>query len=129
VPQCDEIETLKKTVQLPNIDLLLANLSSRFMGKCPNCGLVTNQQAVCLICPQFATCINCEQTNLSKHAHEEHLDSCCFIKSFTGEVIYLYKRRHWKFESLYEDYMGRFYEEGRASNTNKTEYKLVERKI
>ena len=49
---------------------------------------------------------------LNFHSEKEHKKTCSFLKTNSGEVIYIYKNRHWIFESLYEDYMGRYYKIG-----------------
>jgi hypothetical protein len=81
---------------------------------------------ICLICPDFVTCSGCTKMKLMQHSNTTHLGSCCFLKSFTGELLYIYKSRYWKFDSIYEDYMGRPYEASRIAVPNKKdEYKLV----
>jgi hypothetical protein len=52
---------------------------------------------------------------LNFHSEKEHKRTCSFLKTNSGEIIYIYKNRHWIFESVYEDYMGRHY----AGQTNK----------
>lgn len=95
------------------------------MGKCPNCSLVTNQQAVCLICPSFVTCIKCESVKLMAHSRNQHRNACSFIKTHNGEVVYIYRNRFWNFESVFEDYMGRSY----INAGNKGEYYLNAKKL
>lgn len=56
-----------------------------------------------------------------------------FIKTSTGEVLYLMRNRFWKFESLYEDYMGNCYSEQQKHRNefklNVTRYSLVRKDI
>jgi hypothetical protein len=41
------------------------------------------------------------------HARDAHRSSCSFLKTHSGEVVYIYRNRFWLFESVFEDYMGR----------------------
>lgn len=43
------------------------------------------------------------------HAEKMHKSACSFLKTSTGEVVYIFRNRFWIFESIYEDYMGRIY--------------------
>ena len=62
---------------------------------------MTNHQAVCLICPKFITCFKCENVKLMTHAEKMHKSACSFLKTSTGEVVYIFRNRFWIFESIY----------------------------
>lgn len=108
-------------MQLRKLPETLAELVGE-MGQCPCCSRVTNEIALCMICP-FKSCVSCEVTNLTKHSTKVHACSSIFVRVDEGWPIYVTTNKNFVYNSLYLNFVGEPFTLFKGSK-DKSEFKL-----